>query len=113
MRKKRLDLGITQKEVAKLLEATEDSIVNWERGYKMPQIYLLPKIINFIGYCPYDLEIPIAQKLVIWRSFNGLSQKRMAALLEIDPTTLAKWEQGKKKPNKNFWDLYQQILPYL
>ena len=35
-----------------------------------------------------------------YRRIHGLSQKKLAAQLGIDPTTLAGWERGKHQPKK-------------
>jgi transcriptional regulator with XRE-family HTH domain len=89
LRKKRLDLGLRQKDLAEILNSTNDAINYWENNLKKPSIRFLPKIVQFIGYCPYQPSLSIAQKLIIWRAFNGISQHRMAELIGVDPCTLA------------------------
>ena len=99
LRKRRIDLGLRQKDVAKLLKTNSTSIHNWENNLSQPFLQALSEIINFIGFCPYDSSLPIFQKLIIWRSFNGISQKEMAELIGVDPSTLARWEQNKRIPS--------------
>jgi DNA-binding XRE family transcriptional regulator len=48
IRKKRLDLGLQQHEVAEAIGVTESTIWNWEHGTK-PLAKYLPKIIKFLG----------------------------------------------------------------
>lgn len=69
---------------------------NWENNWREPDIKHLPKIIKFIDFCPYDASLTISQKAIIWRIYNGLSQKQMAKLAGVDPSTLSRFEQGKR-----------------
>ena len=92
-------MNLKQEDVAKLLNTTTSSISNWERNDKKPSLEYIPRIIKFIEYCPYDVKLPISEKLVIWRSYNGISQKKMAKIVGVDPSTLGRWEQDKKTPS--------------
>ena len=95
LRKKRLDLGLLRKHVAHRLNTSIDCVRNWENNWHGPDLQSLPKIIEFLGYCPYEPSLPMFQRLVIWRSYNGLSQETMAKLIDIDPSTLSRLERGK------------------
>ncbi len=94
LRKKRLDLGLLRKHVAARLNTSIDCTRNWENTWNEPDLGAMPKIIEFLGYCPYDSALPIYEKLVIWRKHCGLSQKAMARLVGIDPSTLGRLEKG-------------------
>ncbi|MBI3783979.1 MAG: helix-turn-helix domain-containing protein, partial [Deltaproteobacteria bacterium] len=52
LRKRRLDLGLLQREVAEHLGVDSDSICHWETGYGEPKVHLVPRIIDFVGYIP-------------------------------------------------------------
>jgi len=52
IRKRRLDLGLFQKDVAKSIGADICSLYNWERGRAEPKARFLPGIIAFLGYDP-------------------------------------------------------------
>jgi ribosome-binding protein aMBF1 (putative translation factor) len=41
---------------------------------------------------------------------HGLSQKKLANVLRIDPTTLARWEKGKAKPSKKLGERLVGLL---
>ena len=100
IRKKRLNLGLLQKDVAKIIGTTESTIWNWENNYVTPCISNISKIIHFLGYEPYDTSNKtLGDKILIYRKLHGLSQKKFARLLGIDPSTLGHWERGKTKPN--------------
>ena len=93
LRKKRLDLGLSQPQVAKIINVTPDSITNWELNRGKPILTLIPKIISFLGYSPKIIENPIKNYSIQ----NGLSQKEFARILEINPTTLYRIERGNNK----------------
>ncbi|MEI6575087.1 MAG: helix-turn-helix transcriptional regulator [Bacteroidota bacterium] len=58
LRKKRLEEKLLQKDVAKMLGVTEDTVTNWENNRSIPMKKLRLEIINFIGY---DLVLPEKQ----------------------------------------------------
>src|SRR5262249_50940858 len=97
IRKKRIELGLRQRDVADLLGAHSQSVNAWERNYREPVLHRLPAIASFLGY---DLEAPPADaplglRIASKRRSRGLSQKRLAELLGIDEATLRKWERGR------------------
>ena len=47
--KKRLELGLTQGEVGKLLGVTAFTVLNWEKGKCEPNGSVMPKIICFVN----------------------------------------------------------------
>lgn len=97
LRKKRLDLNLSQPEVAKILNVTTDTITNWELNRNIPELSHIPKIISFLGYSPEITENPVKA----YRINHGLTQKELAIILDIDPTTLAKIENGRVVKMKN------------
>lgn len=92
LRKKRLDLNLSQPQVAKLINVTTDSITNWELNRNNPDLIHIPNIISFLEYAPDIIINPIKK----YRTEKGLTQKELAKILEIDPTTLARIERGDK-----------------
>jgi transcriptional regulator with XRE-family HTH domain len=108
IRKRRLDLKLLQKDVARMLGVDTMTVNNWERNRCQPKLYLTQKIVQFLGYTPFSTtEKPtISEAIKAYRLNHGLSQKKMAGLLGIDPTTLARWEKGKATPSKKLsWHL--------
>jgi transcriptional regulator with XRE-family HTH domain len=100
IRKRRLDLGLFQKQVAEQIEVSEATIWNWECNESSPQIHLLPQILKFLGYDPFPPSSgSIGETLVLTRRHLGLTQQAMAERLGVDPTTLARWERGKGRPS--------------
>ncbi len=93
LRKKRLDLDLSQPQVAKMLKVVTESITQWELKHTKPQVKQIPKIISFLGYSP-NLE---QNKIKQYRIEKGITQKEMAKILNIDSTTLARIEGDKSK----------------
>jgi len=103
IRKRRLDLGLRQKDVAATLGVTDSSITGWERNCFNPQTIHLPRIIAFLGYTPstYDqVEDNIIENLKRYRLTHGLNQMKFAKLLGVNEKTVARWELGDFKPSK-------------
>lgn len=101
IKKKRLDLHLFQKDVAELIGVQTDSIVNWERNRFSPQIHQLPKVIEFLGYMPFELpKETMGDKIKSYRKEYGLTQRKLAKILGVDQTTIRDWERNKHKPSK-------------
>ena len=99
IRKRRLDMGLLQKEVAIILGADGATITNWELNHNFPQLRFIPTIIEFLGYWPYDTPGDnLGQEIIAKRIKLGLTQKELALLLDVDPSTLGRWEQGRGQP---------------
>lgn len=84
-----------QKEVGKLIGVSEDCITYWENGRSEPQIQFMPKIIEFLGYMPIEIDTStIGGKIKANRMRHGLSYKKMGELLNVDASTIGAWEKG-------------------
>lgn len=100
LKKRRMDLGLLQKELAKRLGADTASVWNWENGNANPELKFIPGIITFLGYDPRPKPAVLAKQLVHYREGKGWSQKRYAKELGVDPSTLARWERGERVPRR-------------
>jgi transcriptional regulator with XRE-family HTH domain len=98
LRRQRIVGGLRQKDLAVAHGLNLTSIQNWETGRTEPEIRFLPKIIAFLGYCPYTPGRPLGERLRVAREAQGLSRKRLAATVQVDEVTLWKWEQGIRTP---------------
>lgn len=99
LRKRRLDVKLLQKEVAQRLGVNKDTICNWENNRTSPSLRFIPRIIEFLGYVPYDAQSEtLGERIVAARKLLGLSQEELARRLGIDPGTLGHWERGEHRP---------------
>jgi len=76
----------------------KDSVYLWEANRVAPTLPFLPRIIEFLGYCPFDPDWTPGEQLTWIRRYFGLSQEVMARRIRVDPGTLARWEQGEREP---------------
>jgi DNA-binding XRE family transcriptional regulator len=99
IRKKRMELKLLQKDVAKICGVTVDCITNWEKNRSLPQIQFYPSIIKFLGYFPFTVDTStLVGKLKAYRYLNGLSHNRMGRLMEVDGSTICSWENEENNP---------------
>jgi transcriptional regulator with XRE-family HTH domain len=95
VKKKRLQLGLTQNQIAKRLSVCVASVINWENGDHQPaDAPTLKRIIQFLGYDPIPTGTTIADLLRAKRRALGMGQRELATHLGADPSTIMLWEQG-------------------
>jgi DNA-binding XRE family transcriptional regulator len=102
IRVKRLDSGLLQKDVARIIQVSTKSIVFWENNRHAPNIQHHPKIMEFLGYCPYEFPKTYGERLRLYRIHQGLSYEKLARILKVDPVSIRHWEARKEPPGK-FW----------
>ena len=98
---RRFDLGLFQKDIAAQLGVNVNTVNNWEKNHSSPQLYLLPRIIEFKGYDPLDDDsesLSLGEQVVRARRRLGITRKDLARRLRVDPSTLAHWENGRRLP---------------
>ena len=101
-------LGLTQKELAKLLQVGQLTISSWERGKSKPRAGSLAKIIALrsMGQRQVDEALgresaPTAiapQQIKDIRKGRGLSRAAFAKLVGVSASAVETWEQGKSAP---------------
>lgn len=99
LKKRRLDVGLRQKDLARRLETSLFNIWNWQRNVTGPSLRFLPRITSFLGYAPLDTsDLTLGQQILTYRRVRGLRQEDLARQLGVDPSTLASWERGSPEP---------------
>ena len=111
LRKRRLDLGLLQRDVAEILAVDKMSVCNWEVNRTSPALRFVPRIVEFLGYVPDDSQPEsLGQQIVAVRRRLGLNQRIVAEKLDVDPSTLGRWERGKGRPSRR---LSERLLAFL
>ncbi|MBI5241042.1 MAG: transcriptional regulator [Elusimicrobia bacterium] len=97
-----MDLGLPQSEVAQILGVDHATITNWELSHTFPGVQYLPKIYDFLGYCPTApiKDRTLSQKIRLWRESLGLTQKQLAREAGVDESALHHWEAGRRRPTR-------------
>jgi len=88
IRKKRLELGLFQKDVAREVQVHQTTVYNWEAGKANPAVRSIPRIIRFLGYAPYDPGASVGEKIRARRQALGLSQEQFAQAVGVDESTV-------------------------
>ena len=94
VRKRRLELGLTQSQAAEQLGASPWTVLNWEKDHTEPPIESMPVIIRFLGYDPFPEPKNIPERLLAKRRTMGWSIKEAARQLGVDEGTWRNWEHG-------------------
>jgi DNA-binding XRE family transcriptional regulator len=111
LRKHRLDLGLLQKDVARIIGCDPCSIYDWENHRCRPQLRFIPTIIDFLGYLPTDDSTEtFGEGIVRARRMRGMTQWELAHKLGVDPTTLSRWERGIGLPTRENWERLEGFL---
>ena len=113
LRKRRLDLGLLQREVAERLGADKASVVNWESNATHPALHWRPRIIEFLGYAPWDPAWTPGERLRTAREAMGLSQRRVSDRLGVDQGTVAQWEGKGARPGREVLQRFRRLLASL
>ncbi len=93
-----------QGEVVEIVGVTESTVWNWEHGTEA-EIRFMPKIVDFLGYVPFECPDNPIGKLRYFKLIKGLSYERLGILMGKDPEQLTDWLSGRIMPcerNINF-----------
>jgi len=113
IRTRRIQLQLTQNQVAKRIGVATDTITNWELNRNVPQIQFMPKIIAFLNYVPNVGGEPesLGEELNLYRMMYGKSIKLLARKWGMDEKTLFTIESNErffqKSMNKVRWYLFR------
>jgi DNA-binding XRE family transcriptional regulator len=101
LRKRRLDLKLLQREAAERFGVDKTTIYLWESNRVKPSLATTPKIIEFLGYDPQPANPEsLGEKICNFRRIHGLSQKKLARLLQVDQSSIGNWERGEHQPSE-------------
>ena len=93
--RRRLVLGLTQKQLGAKLGVTNDTVRNWERGRAQPLVTQMRGILEFLGHDPSPRPQSLPERLCALRRALGWSIRTAAAAVGADPFTWFGWEHGK------------------
>ena len=110
IRTRRLDLKLLQKQVADQISVHEQTITGWEGNATVPEVRHVPAIIRFLGYNPLPAASSLPERLATKRRALGLSQRKMAEKLGVDPATLMGWEAGRHQPTEKSLELIRKVV---
>ena len=97
IRKRRLDLGLFQRQAAERIGVTASTVNNWEKHRSAPGLREWPSVIRFLGYLPFEVDDSPAALIKAYRLVRGLSQYELAKQNRVDESTAWRWESGLSK----------------
>lgn len=109
IRKRRMDLGLLQREVAEIIGVTESSVWNWEHGVE-PEQHYNPNIIKFLGYIPFDCPDDTVGRLAWYKRANGLTLNELGQQMQRHPDQLQEWLSGTRYPFRKSRDRIELFL---
>jgi len=110
LKKRRLELGLLQREVAQRLAVDQFTYLTWEKDRKIPWDRYAPALKAFLGYDPGPAPVSLPGRLKAKRRGLGLSRKAAARRLGIDEGTLYRWERGISEPKGRHAELIAQFI---
>ena len=108
--KRRYELGLLQKDVAKIIGVTTATYFIWENDRHTPLISYMGKVIKFLGYDPFPEPQTIGERITAKRRVLGLTRKKLAQHLGVDEGTLWKWESGRRMPMGKYMEIAERFL---
>lgn len=96
--KRRSELGLLQREVARAVSVNTWTYLLWEKGRTAPEMRYFPAIFRFLGYDPFPAPQTLPERIASKRRALGLSIREAAKLVGVDEGTFGRWESGEWKP---------------
>lgn len=98
VRERRQALGLSQADAAKKIGVCRDALARWEINPVVPNVWLMPAIIEFLGYDPQPPARTFRELFLRTRRSLGLNQPKLADALGVPASTLHAWERGLYEP---------------
>ncbi|MBK8178527.1 MAG: helix-turn-helix domain-containing protein [Planctomycetes bacterium] len=105
-----MDRGLSQSAMARLLGVDAATILNWERNKTQPGPARLRSLCQFLGYFPEAIPTDLPSRIRAARHLLGLNQDQLAERLGVNPSTVQKWEHGRKRPYPRFVRLFEDLV---
>ena len=111
LKKRRQELQLRQRDVAKILGVSKESISDWETDETMMRAEYYPATITVLGYNPFLVDVlNLAERLKNYRKSHDLSQEAIGKLIGVNEGTILRWETGKYIPQPSKLKLLEKIL---
>jgi len=101
LKRKRLQSGLLQREVAEVLGACHTAYLNWETNQCEPFVRYYPAIIAFLGYAPWQAATTRQEQLLQFRRVQGWSIRQAAFEAGVDEGTWGRWEKADQSELPN------------
>lgn len=120
LRTRRFELGLNQVQAAVKLGVSKAGLSTWECGKRCPSWTLHPRIVEYLGFDPFEnptmgtslgnttrynailsskVPLTFGQKLLKSRVESKKTAHVIAKELGVNPRTLHSWENGSRQPS--------------
>lgn len=124
LRRRRIELGLTQVEAAARVEVAQATWAGWEIGRARPGRELAAALAGFLAADLATVEALLQPRLTVemanWPTFGRilgerrvslqLDRAQLAARMRVSPRTVAAWETGEKVPNNTHLARLAEVL---
>ena len=127
IKRRRLMLGMSRKELAHAVGCGYFAIYSWENGTKLPSTGMLPKLARAFNVTETDLfhpsdnvEVPmnkpgkldrrVVQEIKRLRLSREITQEEFAEQVGVTRSTVARWETGEVEPDVKYLSKFAEIL---
>lgn len=112
-----MKLGLSQKQLSMKCNINRSTIMGYENDYIHPSKKALIKLskfidLNYICISEYSKFILSDYSSIIknWRIKNNLTVRKAAKILNVDSTTLNRWEKGTYMVSKDNYERIKDII---
>ena len=110
LRRRRLELGLRQADLAARLGVAPETIRNWETGHRTPVGRSLGPIRDFLGYDPLPQQSSAARRLLEYRLARGWTRAELATQLSVRTVTISRWERGRTRLRRRYLERILAML---
>jgi transcriptional regulator with XRE-family HTH domain len=95
IKKRRIELGWLQRDLADALGTCIETVIGWEKHGRAPMARHLPFLIKWLGFDPSPPNLTLGGAVRDRRRSMGMTQESLGNLLSLDPATIATVERNK------------------
>lgn len=100
LRRRRLDLGLTQRTLARRLGVREETVQLWESDRFRPLARHYGQVVRVMDFDPEGSDQDLPERLRASRRRAGLTQAELARRLRLDEGTVADLEAGRRRKSR-------------
>ncbi len=123
IKRRRLTLGMSCKELARAVDVHPTTVYHWEKGQALPSFSVLPRLAEALHVSGTELIYPsdngepiaklserVVQEIKCLRLSRKITQEEFAEKVGVTWITVARWETGKVAPAIEYLPKFAEIL---
>ena len=123
IKRRRITLGMSCKELARAVDVHPTTVYHWEKGQAMPSFSVLPRLAEALHVSGTELIYPsdngepivrlsenVVQEIKRLRLSRKITQEEFAEQVGVTWSTVARWETGEVEPDVKYLPKFAEIL---